>query len=332
MQKQIFCLALVLSCCATSIFGQQIQILATADSKASLRGLSAVNEKIIWTSGSKGTVGRSADGGKTWEWMTVKNYETRDFRDIEAFDKNTAIIMAIADPAVILKTEDGGKKWKIVFTDSTKGMFMDAMDFQNDKMGIVVGDPVRDTIFIATTNDGGDHWQKLSSAFIKAEEGEGFFAASGTNVIYNLDGSFVAVSGGKTSRWITPYETKDNGIIQGKESTGANSIAISGDHAIIVGGDFSNDKDTTKNCSVSDDDMETWHQAETPPHGYRSCVTFISKDKMICCGTSGADISNDSGMNWQLISQESFHVCRKAKKGDVVFLAGANGRVAKLIW
>jgi hypothetical protein len=38
-------------------------------------------------------------------------------------------------------------------------------------------------------------------------------------------------------------------LIQGKESTGANSIAVfNGRDIVIVGGDFANDKDTTQNC------------------------------------------------------------------------------------
>ena len=50
--------------------------------------------------------------------------------------------MAISEPGQILKTTDGGLNWKIVFTDSAKGMFLDAMDFYNNKNGMVVGDPV----------------------------------------------------------------------------------------------------------------------------------------------------------------------------------------------
>ena len=72
--------------------------ILTSGLPASLRGLSAVNDKIIWVSGSNGTVGKSLDGGKTWSWMTVPGFEKRDFRDIEAFDAKTAIIMAIATP------------------------------------------------------------------------------------------------------------------------------------------------------------------------------------------------------------------------------------------
>jgi hypothetical protein len=35
-------------------------------------------------------------------------------------------------------------------------------------------------------------------------------------------------------------------------------------------------------------------------------------------------------MNWRLITTTGFHVCRMAKKGHSVFLAGSRGRIAKL--
>jgi hypothetical protein len=311
---------------------QKIESL-TAGTKTSIRGMSVVNEKLLWVSGSNGTVGRSADGGKTWKWTVVPGYEKREFRDIEAFDDKTAVIIAIAEPANILKTTDGGLTWKTVFTDTTKGMFLDAMDFVDKKMGIVVGDPIDDIVFLATTNDGGDHWQKYSGKKIPVTKGEAFFASSGTNILYNKDGSFEIVSGGTASRIISSVNATTLPIIQGKESTGANSIAGYKSHIAIVGGDFGNEKDTTANCFISESSTtQTWIRPATPPHGYRSCVEYITEARMITCGTSGVDISEDGGKNWKLISTEGFHVVQKAKKGNAVFLAGGGGRIAKLVW
>src|SRR6478752_6544817 len=105
-------------------YSQTIKVLHTGN-KTSLRGLSVVSDKIIWVSGSNGMVGKSIDGGKTWEWINVKGYEKRDFRDIEAWDANTAIIMAIAEPAVILKTTDAGRNWKLTYENKSTGMFLD---------------------------------------------------------------------------------------------------------------------------------------------------------------------------------------------------------------
>src|ERR1041385_1730348 len=88
----------------------------TSGQAVSIRGLCPVNDEVVWVSGSHGTVGRSLDGGKTWQWTIVKGFEKTDFRDIEAFNAQTAIIMGIAEPAMILKTIDGGASWKVVFT------------------------------------------------------------------------------------------------------------------------------------------------------------------------------------------------------------------------
>lgn len=315
---------------ATALQAQQIELL-TSGTETSLRGLSVVNDQVIWVSGSKGKTGRSVDGGKTWQWTTVPGFEKRDFRDIEAFDDKTAVIIAIAEPAHILKTTDGGLTWKTVFTDSTKGMFLDAMDFYDNKRGIVVGDPIDSKVFLATTDDGGSTWKKMTTPTLPALEGEGFFAASGTNIWYHKKGLFTIVSGGKNARLFDPRGAQSLDITQGREMTGPNSIAIHGNQAIIVAGDYDNQKDTTKNCLLSTDGMKTWQAPVKGPQGYRSCVVYITSQKLITCGVPGVDISVDGGNHWQSISSEGFHVCRKAKKGNAVFLAGGNGRIAKLI-
>ena len=93
--------------------------------------------------------------------MTVKGFEKMEFRDIEAFDANTAVIMGIVEPSCILRTTDGGQNWKIVFQSTAKGMFLDAMEFWNEKAGIVIGDPIDGRFFIARTFDGALSWQAV---------------------------------------------------------------------------------------------------------------------------------------------------------------------------
>lgn len=318
-------------------YAQTIELL-TSGQTVSIRGLCPVNDNIVWVSGSHGTVGKSLDGGKTWQWMIVKGFEKTDFRDIEAFNAHTAIIMGIAEPARILKTTDGGANWKVVFSDSTKGMFLDAMDFYDHKNGVVVGDPIDSKFFIAKTTNGGNTWRKTPGIMqSNALAGEACFASSGSNIYYFRNKDFLFVSGGTSSRLHDDAGGRFIPIIQGKESTGANSIAVRSDGPrvsntfIITGGDYNNDKDTTRNCILTNDGGHTWIRPTTPPHGYRSCVIYINNKKLLCCGTSGVDLSTDSGITWRLISTNGFHVCRKAKNGKTVFLAGSNGRIAKLI-
>ena len=304
--------------------------------KVSIRSLSVVNNNIIWASGSNGSVARSVDGGTTWAWQTIPGYEKRDFRDIEAFDENTAIIMGIAEPAIILKTKDGGKSWKKVFEDTIKGMFLDAMDFRDENNGIVIGDPINQVVFMAGTTNQGDSWLKVTGlgyyyTIPLANEGEAFFASSGTNVKL-LGNHPMYVSGGKHSRLFFSRDSLPIPIMQGKESTGANSLAVyKNKKGMIVGGDFTKDTISSNNAVLFKiGNRIRFSKPKTPPHGYRSCVIYLDEKNLLTCGTSGIDISKDGGMNWQLISKESFHVCQKAKKGNAVFLAGGNGRIAKL--
>ena len=313
------------------VSAQKIEIL-TSGTKTSIRGLSVVSDQVIWVSGSSGTVGKTVDGGKNWEWITVKGFEKRDFRDIEAFDKKTAIIMAIDTPAHILKTTDGGKNWKIVYTNRTPGMFLDAMDFYDKSHGIVIGDPINGNTFIAATTNKGESWIGFANvARPNCDSGEAYFAASGTNIKYFKDKTYKAVSGGLHSNLQDGFTITPLPIIQGKETTGANSIAAwDKSLLVIVGGDFANDKKATDNCALSTDGGRTFKTPKTPPSGYRSCVEFVTKKQLIACGTSGVDISDDSGNTWRQISSDGFHVCQKAKSGKTVFLAGGNGKIGIL--
>ncbi len=323
-------LLLLLIC--TNIHAQQIKIVNTG-TKISIRGLSVVNDKIIWTSGSNGMIGKSVDSGNTWKWIQVKNFGKTDFRDIEAFDENIAVIMGVDSPAYILRTIDGGENWKLVYENKTKGMFLDAMEFWNEQSGIVIGDPVNGKFFIARTFNGGNTWQDLpANKYPIADSGEACFAASGTNIRKYGNDAAAFVTGGLHSRLFLKDKKIELPIIQGKETTGANSIAIKNKKIfIVVGGDFNTPDSTTKNCVITSDAGTTWKIPSTPPHGYRSCVEYLNKSNWTSCGINGVDMSNDDGYTWKWISKESFNVCRKAKKGKSVFFAGGKGNIGKLV-
>ncbi len=327
-------IVVLIFCLAGFIINAQTIKLLHSTSKASLRGLSVVDDQTVWVSGSAGKVGRSVDGGETWTWMTVKGFEKADFRDIEAFDTKTAVIMGIADPAYILKTTDGGENWKVVFKDTTKGMFLDAMEFWNEQAGIVIGDPLGDKIFIARTFDGGENWQGIPALNIPtADKGEAFFASSGTNVRKLNKQEAVFVSGGLRARLFIRDKKIDLPILQGKESTGANSVAVKNNKIlIVVGGDFTTKDSTTKNCVITSDGGATFNAPVAGPHGYRSCVEYLGKKNWVSCGLNGVDYSNDEGQHWNWISKDSFHAVRKAKKGKAVYFSGGGGRIGKLVF
>jgi len=318
--------------------------------KSSFRGLSAPSDSVIWASGSNGTVGRSIDAGNSWKWMIVPGFEKKDFRDIEAFDAQTAIIMAVDNPAYILKTKDGGANWKVVFEKEQEGMFLDAMDFKGGN-GVCIGDAIIEDstkptkFFLLRTKDYGETWERPYWDVPLAND-KMIFAASGSNIILNPQrGShYIFVTGGTKSFFNNMlFDGKPNmmyvsklPLLEGKTSTGAFSICSGGkDSVYIVGGDYNEYWKDSGNVVYRTKVNKKWSRSST--HGYRSCIIQCDKSTFITCGTNGVDISFNGCKTWKLIhgdgakGKDGFNVCAKSKTGKAVYFAG-NGRIGKLTY
>ena len=311
----------------------QTVVVVEQGQKVSIRGLSMPTASVVWASGSNGMVARSVDGGNTFRWMRVEGYAKRDFRDIEAFDSSTAILMVVDAPAIILKTTDGGLSWKKVFEDQRPGMFLDAMDFSGNN-GVVIGDPINGKTFMAVSKDKGDSWVPRENLDVMMD-GEAFFASSGSNVkLLSAKGSLktLFVSGGIQSRMFFNGNAINLPLQSGRNSTGANGLALHPNQkqGIIVGGDFANDKRSDSSILLfSLYPKATFSYPVTPPSGYKSAAVFLSKTSVLACGTSGVDLSVDAGLNWKTISNIGFHVAVKSPDGKYAIMAGGNGRIAK---
>jgi photosystem II stability/assembly factor-like uncharacterized protein len=298
--------------------------------------MSVPSEKVIWASGSKGMVAKSTNEGLSFEWLQVKGYEKRDFRAMHAWNDQEAIIVAVAAPAIILKTLDGGASWNKVYENADTSMFLDAINFSDVNNGTVIGDPIDGKLFILTTNNKGASWVKMSNDYFKSDlnNGEAFFASSNSNLIH-IGKELVFVTGGLSSRLWKNGVAEALPLLQGTSSTGANSIAISpnGKNIVIVGGDFANDKLATQNIvgyqkSLSNKQINWEPLTLANPNGYKSCVEFIDNKRLITCGTSGVDLSKDKGASWKKISELSFHIVKKHPTKSAVYLAGGGGRIS----
>ena len=299
----------------------------------SFRALSVVDNRIIWASGSKGTVARSTDSGRTWEIIAVPGFESADFRSLYAFSVNVALIGNAGSPANILRTEDGGKSWKSVYTNTHKDSFFDGIDFWNNNDGLIYGDPIEGKMLLLRTSDGGKTWRDLSGS-PTLEKGEASFAASGTGIRCTGKNDVIVCTGGIRSRL---WKSSDKGeswkalnppVAQGKPSTGIFSFAIRGNHLIVVGGDFQNDLLISGNHFYSLDLGQNWLAPKVPVRGYRECVEFLNEKTIISLGPSGVDISTDGGLVWSMFSDEKeLHVIRKVQDGASMIAAGGGGKV-----
>ncbi|MEI6880073.1 MAG: YCF48-related protein [Bacteroidota bacterium] len=316
----------------------KLKLVSNSDT-SSYRGLSVVNDRIAWVSGTHGKVGITYDGGETWKFNTVKNHEKFDFRDIEAFDSLNAVIMGAGSPAHFLKTTDGGKTWKVTYTNERSEIFFDGMDFWDQNHGIAFSDPVDSKIFIIETNNGGQTWIPLPNYILPTVlDSEAGFAASGSSIQCLPKGYVVIGTGGKKahlyigSNYGKNWTRKSTPISQGKPSAGIFSLYFSNNESgIIVGGDYLEDKNSTDNCFITTNSGTFWKKTNANPYGYKSSIEQLDVKTYIATGTKGTDISIDKGLTWKVFSNEGFNVVSKAKFGDKIILVGSKGKIGILV-
>src|SRR5215207_1735321 len=155
--------------------------LTPTSSSARLRGLSVVSQDVVWASGSLGTVLRTTNAGATWQSVGPPGPATLQFRDIEGFDANTAVILSIGNgtDSRIYRTTDGGATWQLVFTNTDPAAFYDCMTFFDKHRGLALSDPVNGRFRILGTSDGGRTWSIVQTDMPPALPAEFAFAASG---------------------------------------------------------------------------------------------------------------------------------------------------------
>ncbi|RFZ90468.1 oxidoreductase [Mucilaginibacter conchicola] len=333
---RIYIAFLFLFTVSVTIVSAQTVVNLSQGRKTSIRGLSVINDNTAWLSGSGGTVAITHDGGKTWDWQQVKGFEKSDFRDIEAFSDKEAVIISSGSPAYILKTTDGGQSWEKKFEQADTTYFLDAMDFENPKHGFVLGDPINGKFLLLETKDGGNTWAQVKDA-PNAVKNEGAFAASGTCL--RVTNKYVAiVTGGSESRLISSplnriawaYESLP--LTNGAASMGAFSIAFGKNEKVIVGGNYAKDRLKDSVAFViqfGKTQVKPFSPAEGPA-GYQSGVEHLREGIYLSTGTSGTNITTDGGKTWKKIDAASYNVCRKAKNGSVVLLAGDRGNISLL--
>ncbi len=321
-------------------FSQQYDLKQlTSGKNTSMRGISVISDQIAWVSGSSGHIGKTLDGGATWVWTQPKGYEKLDFRDIEAFDDQNAIIVNAGSPAYILVTADGGQSWKETYKNTDSLIFLDGMGFWNRNEGIIFGDPINNKMQLLKTTDGGLTWNNISDNLKKnLAIGEAGFAASGTTIRTNNDGKVWIASGGKvsniyySSNYGKKWKVYHCPIIQGESSTGPFSIGFSDTKmGIVVGGNYLKDKENSNHILLTTNGGKTWTKPVTPVLGFRSAVEHIKGQLWFATGSSGTDYSADGGQNWTNISKLNFNALQKAKNGNLVLLTGNRGQIYQLV-
>ncbi|KAF1996125.1 Oligoxyloglucan reducing end-specific cellobiohydrolase [Amniculicola lignicola CBS 123094] len=317
--------------------------LKPTNSSQQFRGLSPVSSQVVWVSGTRGTVLRTVDGGSTWTnvspSLAPENATTFEFRDIQAWSANAAVILSIGEgnASRIYRTGDGGKSWKRTFLNDEPTAFYDCLAFENSKHGLALSDPVSGKFRLIETWDGGATWAIVDSAGMpSALSGEFGFAASGTCIEAAAGRWYIASGGvepGRIFRSDDGYEWKvSNSSIAGGAAAGVFSVRFhDAENGIAVGGDFEKPTANKDIAAWSRDGGTSWHKADSFPGGYRSGVSWVSGRgrSAIAVGPSGSDITFDGGQNWRGFDNGTFDTVDCVRE-NVCWASGSRGRVARL--
>lgn len=313
-------------------------------SKASFRGLSAVDDNIVWVSGTEGTVLRTTDSGKTWEALKVAKAEALDFRGIRAFDDQTAVIMssgpAEKGQARVYRTTDAGKHWSLVLEEKTKGAFFDAIAFWDAKHGILMGDPVDGLFMIYTTTDGGETWQRSGKQKMPpALPGEGAFAASNSCLaLVNPGYAWFATGGASTARVFRSTNGGESWMVFNTRmhptnaSTGVFSLVFQGElHGMAVGGDYAKPNDPYPSPMIANDGGRAWQSVGTPGRFLSSIAVQPASGRVlsghVAAGPSGVF---KLGFGGQWVQQSDLNLNVVAfPSTNVGWAAGPKGVVAR---
>jgi len=171
-----------------------------AGTMAWLHGVFFIDENHGWAAGSKGTLLRTEDGGRTWKTTSASTDDVvRDVFFVDPLDGwlvcevNAYQLKTVEDPrAYLMKTTDGGNKWTRV---EIKGFDVDAIlvraVFSRSGRGWAFGEGGS----IYTTRDAGDNWTRLHSPTRRlllggtfVDDDRGWVVGAGATILQTSDG------------------------------------------------------------------------------------------------------------------------------------------------
>ena len=318
---------------------------------ASLRGLCVVDEKVVWASGSGGTILKTKNGGESWKDVSLPGGKELDFRDIHAFDSKNAVVINAGQPALFYRTGDGGITWEKVFHHPNETAFFDSVAAIDSTHLIAMSDPIDDRILLVESTDSGESWTELEANRRPLKlAGEAGFAASGSNMITDPEAGTIYLALGsaeegtkhKLSRIVYSTDAAQtwnpiNCPMKRNPSSGIFSLSyLPNQRLVAVGGDYRKPEEKVGIISIAKftGDTVQCDVPETTPGGFRSGVTFtrIGNEQIlvVTVGTNGGDYSQDSGETWRPFSTENFHAVKSTGSGTI-WASGGNGRIAKLL-
>lgn len=250
-----------------------------------LIAVSPVDSRVVWAAGTGGTYVVTTDGGEHWTAAVVPGAAGLQFRDVYGVSDQIAYLMSIPNNTGttdfrIYKTVDGGKTWKIQFTNHDANAFYDCFAFWSPDRGITHSDSF-DGVFPDIRTENGVTWQSIANNMPPALPGEASFAASGTCIAAQGDRDAWITTGATSVARI--LATRDGGDtwnaydtpLVANANAGGISVAFRDPwNGIVAGGDLTNNN--SADAATSNDGGRTWTLTNKPPvSGAIFCLAYV---------------------------------------------------------
>ncbi|KXH81275.1 WD40/YVTN/BNR-like repeat-containing protein [Chryseobacterium kwangjuense] len=325
-------------CLGALVFSQKVESLTTIlNDKVSIRAIE-IDDNKVWYSGTGSKFGYVDLKDHKNQKQIILSDKNLEFRTLGQ-NKTSFYAINVQSPAYFYKIDKKDLKPEVVYTDSAKTAFYDALHFVDDQLAYTFSDADQDNVLkLAVYRKG--KWSRFKSN-IKLNTGEAAFAASNTNIASSKYFLWIA-TGGKASRILRmnlkseDIEVFNTPFVQGEPSQGMYSIDFDTEKfGIAVGGDYTKQTANVNNIATTRDGGKTWQiQASGKNAGYTTCVKIKPGSKgreIIAVGDQHVSYSSDFGKTWKKISDEKgFFVCDWANDNTVVLAGNSKISVMKL--
>ncbi|WP_143314006.1 YCF48-related protein [Colwellia sp. UCD-KL20] len=310
----------------------------TIENKPSLRA-SGIYKNSLWVAGTNNAVFVSRNRGESWQNSSVSAEVLYDFRDIEVFDENTAIVMGAGSgsQSVLFITQDGGSHWKLLNKNQEEKGFYNSIGFWDKNNGLLLGDPLDGYYVIKRTKDGGKTWTRVKKNHLpKMLENESAFAASGSTLIVGENGKAWFTTGGRQASLYVSTNYGDNWqrmnlpLFDETLTAGGYALYQYEESVFTLGGDYKRRDGVYKNLSLVKEG-----EVISLKSGNRGLRTAMSCIKSICIitGKLSSDISFNYGVTWQPLknNKKDIGFYTIASNNELFLGAGDDGKVGVLL-
>ena len=310
----------------TYCFAQKVSFETLLDDKISIRAIEIYDGKV-WYSGTDSKFGYvDLNNAKNQKQLKLSK-EPLQFRTL-AQNAESFYTINIESPAYFFKINKKDLTHAIVFKDTAKTAFYDAIHFVNNKTAYTFSDS-DDSSKLKLAVYESQKWRFFENN-VKLNKGEAAFAASNSNIASYKNTMWIATGG--TSSRILKLNVKNQEIeifntpfIQGEASQGMYSIDFYKDKfGIAVGGDYTKQEANINNIATTIDGGKTWQIVASGKNaGYATCVKIKPNSKgkeIVAVGDQHISYSSDFGKTWTKISDEKgLYVCEWVDNNTMVF-------------